>query len=81
MMTFLSDLRSYVLRVGVALSVLLNVVLGGNSNQTFSARNYEWRRNGHPNLCWFIDRLFFLEDSHCQDKWVNWLLIEQALRK
>ena len=45
----------YVSRIGIALSVLLNVILGGYSNQTFSARNWGWYREGKWNLVWFID--------------------------
>ena len=37
----MESLFKYFERVGIALSVLLNVVLGGYSNQTFSARNHE----------------------------------------
>lgn len=42
-------------RIGIALSVLFNVILGGYSNQTFSARNWGWKRQGKPNIVWLID--------------------------
>lgn len=45
----------YFARIGIALSVLLNVILGGPSNQTFSARNYGWQRAGRHNLVFLID--------------------------
>ena len=45
----------YIARIGIALSVLLNVTMGGYSNQTFSARNWSWYREGKWNLVWFID--------------------------
>lgn len=64
----------YVERVGIALSVLLNVILGGYSNQTFSARNYAWKREGKPNLVWLIDRVFWLETDHCMHSWVYWFI-------
>lgn len=48
----------YLMRVGIALSVLLNVLLGGQSNQTFSARNWGWKREGKANLVFIIDPLF-----------------------
>lgn len=48
----------YFYRIGIALSVLLNVVLGGYSNQTFSARNWGWKRSKKPNLVWLIDAIF-----------------------
>jgi hypothetical protein len=60
----------YFHRIIVALSVLLNVILGGDNNQTFSARNYEWQRNELPNLCVVID--YFFGESHCLECWAYW---------
>ena len=60
----------YFHRIFVALSVLLNVILGGDNNQTFSARNYEWQRNELPNLCVVID--YFLGENHCLECWAYW---------
>ena len=56
----------YFQRIGIALSVLFNVILGGYSNQTFSARNYHWKKQGKYNLVWLIDKCFFLDKDHCQ---------------
>lgn len=64
----------YIERVGIALSVLLNVLLGGYSNQTFSARNYGWKREGKPNLVWLIDILFWFDPNHCLDAWSYWIV-------
>ena len=50
MTTVPTGLRTYLVRVATALSVLLNVVTGGSLNQTFSARNWERKRNGKANL-------------------------------
>lgn len=69
-MTGLSILAAYLKRVGIALSVLLNVVLGGRSNQTFSARNHHWKRKGKPNLAWLID--FVFGKGHCLVSWTYW---------
>lgn len=49
----------YIYRIGIQLSVLVNVILGGFTNQSFSARNYEWKRNGHLNMVREIDFLFY----------------------
>jgi hypothetical protein len=78
----------YVSRIGIALSVLLNVVLGGPSNQTFSARNWGWKRNKKPNLVWLIDALCDILEiiinkitftdykvdfsDHCMTSWIYW---------
>ena len=45
----------YLNRVGVAMSVLFNVLTGGASNQTFSARNWQWKKDKKYNLVWLID--------------------------
>jgi len=63
-------LLEYLQRIGIALSVLLNVTLGGQSNQTFSARNWGWKKNNRPNLVFLIDLLF--GKGHCVVSWVYW---------
>ena len=65
-------MRAYLFRVGIALSILINVILGGKSNQTFSARNYQRKKDSKPNLVWFIDLV--LQKGHCQMCWVNWTI-------
>lgn len=63
-------MKGYVVRVSVALSVLLNVVLGGASNQTFSARNWQWKKDSKFNFVWCIDLV--LGSDHCVMSWVYW---------
>ena len=63
-------LSHYLKRVLTALSVLLNVLLGGSNNQTFSARNWQWKKEGKPNIVWLID--LFLGKGHCTECWVYW---------
>lgn len=60
----------YIKRVLIALSVLVNVILGGMNNQTFSARNWQWRRDRKPNLVWLID--LTVGKGHCSECWVYW---------
>ena len=62
----------YIERVCIALSVLLNVILGGPSNQTFSARNHGWKKTKKPNITWLIDFLVFWDDDHCMMSWLYW---------
>lgn len=64
----------YFLRVGTALSVLLNVLLGGPSNQTLSARNYALKRAGKPNIVWLIDTVIFWHKDHCMNSWLYWFM-------
>lgn len=61
------------------LSILLNVIWGGHSNQTTSARNYQWQKEGKPNAVWLIDKL--LGEGHCMEAWLNWTLLKHAIQK
>ena len=61
---------TYLVRILIAMSVLTNVILGGRLNQTFSARNWEWKRNGKINLVRLLDTL--LGDGHCSRAWAYW---------
>ncbi len=65
-------MKGYVVRVSVALSVLLNVALGGASNQTFSARNWQRKKDNRINMVWVIDKL--LGNGHCAECWLYWKL-------
>lgn len=67
-------MKGYVVRVGVALSVLLNVVLGGASNQTFSARNWQRKKDDKLSMVWVIDKL--IGKGHCAECWVYWKVRE-----
>lgn len=67
-------MRIYLIRIFVAVSVLLNVLLGGYSNQTFSARNWGWKREGKPNLVWLIDTLLWFDKDHCMTAWTYWVV-------
>jgi hypothetical protein len=60
----------YIGKVLTALSVLINVILGGDNNQTFSARNWEWKKNKKPNIVWLIDAI--VGKNHCMECWVYW---------
>ena len=60
----------YIKRVLVAFSVLVNVIFGGTNNQTFSARNWQWKRERKPNLVWLLDLV--IGKGHCSECWVYW---------
>ena len=68
----LRSIKEYLARLGVAISILFNVFLGGPSNQTFSARNYGWKRKEKYNLVWFIDSLAWFDKNHCKRSWTYW---------
>lgn len=69
-MTVHIGLARYLTRVVTALSVLLNVTLGGSLNQTFSARNWDLKRRGKFNICWLIDLI--IGKDHCNYCWSYW---------
>jgi len=70
LMTALSGLGAYLKRVLKSLSILLNVVLGGPSNQTFSARNYQRKKSGKIHCTPLIDAIF--GKDHCVRSWMYW---------
>jgi hypothetical protein len=63
-------MKQYFFRVGIALSMLFNVLLGGSIGQTFSARQHEAKRNGKRNLSLLVDA--FCGESHCMRCWAFW---------
>ena len=65
-------MKAYLFRVAIALSILSNVILWGKSNQTFSARNYQRKREGNRNIVMVIDKM--LGKDHCLVSWTNWRL-------
>lgn len=69
----------YLNRVLLAISILINTLLGGSTNQAFSARNWYWKKKGYWNLVWLIDRIFFLEADHCQESYIKWCIINNAM--
>lgn len=64
---------------GVSLSILLNTFLGGMPYQTFSARNWEWKKAGYPNIIWLIDTLIWFEPDHCMHCWIRWRIGRYAV--
>ena len=66
-----TSVLKYFERVGTAISVLLNVVIGGRSNQTLSARNWERKRLGKTNLVAVID-FMSRNPTHCLESWTYW---------
>lgn len=84
----------YFYDVLLTVSILINVISFGNMNQTFSARNYEWKRSKRLNLVWLIDgvfyysgkvlnkifpKLFSANKNHCLDAWVYWYTRKHCL--
>ena len=65
----------YIKRVLIAISVLVNVILGGQNNQTFSARNHQLKKENRLNLCRQIDAI--LGEGHCAQCWAYWKVRRQ----
>ena len=64
----------YIKRVGLTLSILFNVILGGDMHQTFSTRNWQRSKDKKFNLVWIID--FFLGTGHCMESWIKWQIMK-----
>lgn len=79
-MPVLRSLLIYLDRVAIAFSIFINVVFGGRINQTFSARNYERKRQNKTNAVKVINFLF-RDKNHCLESWTKWTIINQAINK
>jgi hypothetical protein len=69
----------YLSKVLLAISILINTLLGGHTNQSFSARNWERKKQNKTNLVWLIDFIFFWEKDHCRESWAKWFVINAAI--
>lgn len=69
----------YLNRIFISISILINTILGGRNNQTFSARNWERKRNNKINLVFLIDFLWVWETNHCLESWAKWVIINHAI--
>lgn len=69
----------YISRLSLAFSILFNTMLGGSTNQSFSARNWQWKKDNHLNFVWLIDLMFFLEKDHCLESYIKWTIINHAI--
>jgi hypothetical protein len=74
-------MKKYLNRVMISFSILVNTILGGKTNQTFSARNLDRKRRKKLNLVSLIDAIFFLEEDHCQEAWIKWTIIHAAISR
>lgn len=76
-----SGVYTYLKRLLIAFSVLINVILGGRSNQTFSARNYDRKKRGLWNIVPLIDAIFWFDPEHCLTSWVYWAVRKDVMSK
>lgn len=77
----MTKINKYFNRVFTTISILINVITGGKSNQTLSARQYERYRQKKINLVRVIDKVFFWEKDHCMESWVKWEIISHAIKR
>jgi hypothetical protein len=72
-------MKMYFKRIIIATSILFNVIIGGRLNQSFSAAQWERKRNGKWHLVWLLNAIFYKEIEHCMEAWVKWKIIHQAI--
>lgn len=56
----------------IKLSIWFNRLLKGEKGQTFSARNWQRKKDKKSNVVFLIDTL--LGKDHCAFCWINWRL-------
>lgn len=72
--TFKLKLKRYCKSVLVSIDQLINAVLGGYPDETFSSRVYRKsvaRQKFWEVLHWIIDKMFFWEENHCYNAYKN----------
>lgn len=60
----------YISNLLTALSVLLNVALGGDISQTFAARNWQRKKDNKLNMASAIDTI--MGRDYCAKQWAFW---------
>lgn len=65
-------MKNYLYKVLIALSMLINVILGGVIGQTLSARQHQRRRDKQWHIAWLID--LFCGKGHCILCWASWMV-------
>ncbi len=68
----MKKILKYLNRILIAIDVLLNVILGGELNQTYSARSWLFKKQGRLNVVWLIDAIFFWDKFHCMNSYIVW---------
>ena len=53
-------------------SMVFNRLLLGEPDQTFSTRNWIWKKQNKFNLVFAIDIL--LGQGHCMESWIKWII-------
>jgi hypothetical protein len=74
-------MSKYFSRVFIAFSIFLNAIVGGKNNQTLSAGQWQRKSKKQLNFVWLIDGIFCWEENHCEDAWIKWQIINDAIDK
>ena len=74
-------MEKYFSRVFIAFSILLNAIFGGKNNQTLSATQWDRKIAKKIHFVWLVDRIFWWEPNHCEDSWIKWKIINEAIDK
>lgn len=73
----MKPLLKYINRLLISCSILLNVILGGKSNQTFAARNFQRELDYKINIAWILDIIFWFDPHHSEKSWMFWNEIQK----
>jgi len=72
-------IKNYCFKVFLMTSCLINVIFGGKAYQSFSVRNWDWKRRGRFNLVIPID--YCLGKGHCMESWITWRIAKDNIKK
>lgn len=72
-------MSTYLSRICISFSILLNTLIGGKNNQTLSAGQWYRKRNNKANLVALIDLLFWYEKDPCEEAWIKWQIINISI--
>jgi hypothetical protein len=82
----MKSLKLYLYNNLISLSIAFNTLTGGQPYQSFSARNWDRKRNGEKSFVFIIDKILFFDPDHCMNCWIHWkigrtyvLMFEKAI--
>ncbi len=64
-------MKDYLGNIGKSVSCTLNTLRGEPWHKPICATEWQKKRDGQFNFCWFLD---IFEEDHCLETWVNYEL-------
>jgi hypothetical protein len=77
-------MSEYLWNFWIAVSQLLNTIIGGSPDETVCARAWRHSLEGHKLSIYFVKTLnaiFFLQENHCKDAWESEVQMRQTSKE